>query len=254
MANGDRTLRNWTNREEEILVLAVRELVVNGWKSDNGFRSRYLFKLEDALKQQFPISDIRISPHIHSKIIVWEKIYSSLRDILGRSGVGFNANNDYKIECNDNQWYQIVKNPFFFSRIWRSIVILFLSPVLAFLRKILSFRQLLQNRHSPPIPLYCSLTDRPSAMQRSRRFALSLSPSSSLITNPWSGHGAAPSVGFGQVQPLLGLFPCRCSYRLTARCCQLHRWTAAAGAVQPGKPAALVASPSPVVSEAAPRP
>ncbi|KAG6426833.1 hypothetical protein SASPL_111067 [Salvia splendens] len=104
---------------------------------------------------------------------------------------------------------------------------------------------LLQNRHSPPIPLYCSLTDRSSAMQRcvrrSRRFfalslSLSLSPSSSPITTPWSGHGAAPSVGFGQVQPLLGLFPCRCSYRLTARCCQLHRRTAAAGAVQPGSP------------------
>ncbi|KAG6427125.1 hypothetical protein SASPL_111365 [Salvia splendens] len=66
--------------------------------------------------------------------------------------------------------------------------------------------------------------------------SLSLSPSSSPITTPWSGHGAALSVGFGQVQPLLGLFPCRCSYRLTARCCQLHRRTAAAGAVQPGSP------------------
>ncbi|KAG6394993.1 hypothetical protein SASPL_145584 [Salvia splendens] len=87
----------------------MKDLVLNGWKSENGFWSGYLFQLEDALKQQFPKSNIRIRPHIHSKIIAWKKIYSSLRDILQHRGVGFNAYNDYKIECDDDLWYHIVK-------------------------------------------------------------------------------------------------------------------------------------------------
>ncbi|KAG6400948.1 hypothetical protein SASPL_137793 [Salvia splendens] len=40
MAKGDYTRRSWTDREEETLVLALKELVVNGWKSDNRFRER----------------------------------------------------------------------------------------------------------------------------------------------------------------------------------------------------------------------
>ena len=28
--------RNWTDREEEVLLTTLKELVVQGWKSDNG--------------------------------------------------------------------------------------------------------------------------------------------------------------------------------------------------------------------------
>ncbi|KAG6408417.1 hypothetical protein SASPL_131428 [Salvia splendens] len=40
---------------------------------------------------------------------MWEREYGALSLILGHSGVGFNSNNDYKIECNDEPWAQIVK-------------------------------------------------------------------------------------------------------------------------------------------------
>ncbi|KAL1569523.1 hypothetical protein AAHA92_00994 [Salvia divinorum] len=51
---------------------------------DNGFRSGYLTRAAEVLKKEFPNSGIK-------------------------SGVGFNMNGDYKIDCDDDQWSQIVK-------------------------------------------------------------------------------------------------------------------------------------------------
>ncbi|KAL1540980.1 hypothetical protein AAHA92_25258 [Salvia divinorum] len=38
-----------------------------------------------------------------------KKNYNSLQNILSLNGIGFNAHGDYKIECSDEQWEQIVK-------------------------------------------------------------------------------------------------------------------------------------------------
>ncbi|KAG6392820.1 hypothetical protein SASPL_147047 [Salvia splendens] len=65
---GDRTRRSWSGKEEEILAATMKELVAQGWKSDNGFRSGYLNKIEEALKREFPTSDIKVNPHVQSKI------------------------------------------------------------------------------------------------------------------------------------------------------------------------------------------
>ncbi|KAL1540521.1 hypothetical protein AAHA92_24864 [Salvia divinorum] len=106
---GERTRRSWSDREEETLLSSMKELVALGWKSDNGFRGGYLGKLEEALRAQYPASCIKATPHIVSKITAWKKSYYSLQGILQRSGVGFNLNDDYKIDCDDDQWAQIVK-------------------------------------------------------------------------------------------------------------------------------------------------
>ncbi|KAL1546423.1 hypothetical protein AAHA92_23023 [Salvia divinorum] len=106
---GDRTRRMWTLREEEILAATLLELVARGWKSDNGFRAGYLSKIEDSIRSEFPNSDLKATPHITSKISSWKKSYASLRAILGRSGVGFNTDGDHKIDCDDDQWDQIVQ-------------------------------------------------------------------------------------------------------------------------------------------------
>ncbi|KAG6415957.1 hypothetical protein SASPL_123378 [Salvia splendens] len=105
---GDRSRRIWIAREEEILAASLVELVARGWKSDNGFRSGYLTKIEDNIRAEFPKSDIKGQPHIVSKITAWKKNYTSLRGILSRSGVGFNADGDYKIDINDDQWEQVM--------------------------------------------------------------------------------------------------------------------------------------------------
>lgn len=106
---GDRTRRMWTPREEEILAATLLELVARGWKSDNGFRAGYLTKIEDSLRAEFPNTDLKGTPHITSKISAWKKSYGLLRNILSRSGVGFNTDNEYKIDCSDDQWEQIVQ-------------------------------------------------------------------------------------------------------------------------------------------------
>ncbi|KAL1560056.1 hypothetical protein AAHA92_10321 [Salvia divinorum] len=106
---GDRTRRSWTDREEETLVIALKDIVTIGWKSDNGFRGGYLVKLERAMRSQFPTTDIKATPHIVYKIMAWKKCYGSLSAILNRSGIGFKTKGDYKIDCDDDQWDQIVK-------------------------------------------------------------------------------------------------------------------------------------------------
>ncbi|KAG6387425.1 hypothetical protein SASPL_152612 [Salvia splendens] len=71
-SKGDRTRRSWTDRDEEMLVNWLKELFVTWWKSYNGFRAGYLTKLENAMN-------------------------------------GFNNNNDYKIDCDDDPCEHIVK-------------------------------------------------------------------------------------------------------------------------------------------------
>ena len=107
--NIDRTRRMWSDREEQVLLTSLMELVVHGWKSDNGFRSGYLKKLEDDLHREFPTTDLKASPNITSKLQAWKKSYNSLQHILQLSGVGFNLNGDHKIDCDDEMWRQIVK-------------------------------------------------------------------------------------------------------------------------------------------------
>ncbi|KAG6382419.1 hypothetical protein SASPL_157913 [Salvia splendens] len=101
--------RVWTEREEAILLAALKELAATGWKSDNGFRSGYLTRALEALKREFPKTDIVVHPHIKSKITSWKKNYYSLMQILDRSGVGFNADGEYKIDIDDEQWAQVVQ-------------------------------------------------------------------------------------------------------------------------------------------------
>ncbi|XP_042058375.1 uncharacterized protein LOC121802748 isoform X1 [Salvia splendens] len=107
--NCDRSRRSWSDREEESPIVVMKELVATGWKSDNGFRSGYLKKIEDWLHKEFPTTDLQETPHIQSKITTWKKFYYSLSKMLERSGVGYNDNGDFKISCTDDQWDQIVK-------------------------------------------------------------------------------------------------------------------------------------------------
>ncbi|KAG6385284.1 hypothetical protein SASPL_154116 [Salvia splendens] len=67
--------RCWTEREETILMTAMKELAATGWKSDNGFRSGYLTRALECPE----------------------------------TGVGFNADGDYKIDIDDEQWAQVVE-------------------------------------------------------------------------------------------------------------------------------------------------
>ncbi|XP_057774299.1 uncharacterized protein LOC130996641 [Salvia miltiorrhiza] len=103
------TRRAWSSREEEVLLAALKELVAEGWKSDNGFRAGYLKKLEESIKKIIPTTDLKGMPHINSKITTWKKDYNSLTNMLKITGVGFNVQGTHMIDATDEQWDHIRK-------------------------------------------------------------------------------------------------------------------------------------------------
>lgn len=105
----DRSRRVWNAREEEILMATLKELAAHGWKSDNGFRSGYLVRAREAIKREFPNTDIMPHPHIYSKMTTWKRNYGSLKMMLNYSGIGFNSDGNYRIDADDESWAQFVK-------------------------------------------------------------------------------------------------------------------------------------------------
>ena len=87
----------------------LKDLTANGWKSGNGYRAGYLTRIKEAIKREFPKTNIQPHPHIYSKITTWRRNYGSLKMMLNYSGIGFNSDGQYKIECDDEQWAQFVK-------------------------------------------------------------------------------------------------------------------------------------------------
>ncbi|KAL8502641.1 hypothetical protein ACS0TY_021681 [Phlomoides rotata] len=101
--------RIWIRREEKVLLAALKDLVAKGQKTDNGFRTGYLNKLEDALRKAFPGCDLQATPHITSKITTWRKHYSAIVSAkLLATGVGFNTTT-CQLNCTNDQWDDIVK-------------------------------------------------------------------------------------------------------------------------------------------------
>ncbi|KAL8462598.1 hypothetical protein ACS0TY_033580 [Phlomoides rotata] len=69
---GTTSRRVWTYAKECELMNALNDLVVKGYKCDNGFRSGYLLLLENALVNKFPLCDLKAEPHINSKMHVMD--------------------------------------------------------------------------------------------------------------------------------------------------------------------------------------
>lgn len=88
---------------------ARKEYLLALWKANNGFRSGYTSLVEEAIKREFPNSDLKATPHVYSKLTQWKRNYYSLSKMLERSGVEFNERGDYKLDISNDQWEQIVK-------------------------------------------------------------------------------------------------------------------------------------------------
>ncbi|KAL8541013.1 hypothetical protein ACS0TY_002338 [Phlomoides rotata] len=83
--------RSWSKIEEDALILCLTNLIIEGWKSDNGFKVGFLRELEKGMRKIIPTTDILATPHINSKIHVWKKKYGALSDLLNKSGIGWNS-------------------------------------------------------------------------------------------------------------------------------------------------------------------
>ncbi|KAL8473888.1 hypothetical protein ACS0TY_030664 [Phlomoides rotata] len=107
----DRNRRAWTPIEERVLVDLMKDLVTNGWRSENGFKPRYLQKLEAGMMRMLPGTDIRVVPHITSRITIWKKFHGSLQTMLtSNSGINFTAT--HMIDYHNDTWARIVKEVF----------------------------------------------------------------------------------------------------------------------------------------------
>ncbi|PIN04928.1 hypothetical protein CDL12_22535 [Handroanthus impetiginosus] len=99
----DSKRRIWTVKEEEALIVALKDAVAAGWKCKNGFHTGYLGVLERHMLTTFPRTNIRTDPHIHSKIHIWKKNHASLVSMMSRSGFGWNKSTNMII-VEDSIW------------------------------------------------------------------------------------------------------------------------------------------------------
>ncbi|KAL8502886.1 hypothetical protein ACS0TY_021852 [Phlomoides rotata] len=83
--------RSWSKIEEDALILYLTNVVLEGWKSENGFKAGFQCELEKGMRKIIPSTDIVANPHINSKIHVWKKEYGALSDLLSKSGIGWNS-------------------------------------------------------------------------------------------------------------------------------------------------------------------
>lgn len=101
--------RVWSEEEDAVLLSSLKELCVQGWEYDNAFRAGYVNKLQGYMKKAFPDANIKVTPHITSKLTSWKQTYYTLMGILNLSGVGFNLNGDYKIDCDNVKWEDAIR-------------------------------------------------------------------------------------------------------------------------------------------------
>ncbi|GER56190.1 DNA-directed RNA polymerase subunit beta' [Striga asiatica] len=112
--------RTWSRREESALIDILKDMVIEGWKADNGFRQGYNFEIEKRLKLKIPDCTLQAEPHISSKIHVWMKNYRSVALIKGTSGFGWSELTK-NFSCDDKVWTQWVKVNYDTHSSWDSL-------------------------------------------------------------------------------------------------------------------------------------
>ncbi|KAL8534347.1 hypothetical protein ACS0TY_010383 [Phlomoides rotata] len=90
-AKVSRGRRSWSKIEEDALILCLTNVVLEGWKSENGFKAGFQRELEKGMRKIIPSMDLVANPHINSKIHVWKMEYGALSDLLSKSGIGWNS-------------------------------------------------------------------------------------------------------------------------------------------------------------------
>lgn len=85
-----RNKRYWTAQEDEVLLQSLLEISHNPrWKSENGFKSGYMNRLEAMLIEKMPGCDLKAEPHIESRLKHWSEKYCAIAEMLGTSGFGW---------------------------------------------------------------------------------------------------------------------------------------------------------------------
>uniref|UniRef100_A0A803M7U8 Myb/SANT-like domain-containing protein n=1 Tax=Chenopodium quinoa TaxID=63459 RepID=A0A803M7U8_CHEQI len=84
--------RFWTFEEDTVLIKYLHELSIDPkWKSESGFKSGYMNKLEEMIKYVLPNCGLKADPHIESRIKHWTEKYSAMAEMLSTSGFGWDS-------------------------------------------------------------------------------------------------------------------------------------------------------------------
>uniref|UniRef100_A0A803N0B5 Myb/SANT-like domain-containing protein n=1 Tax=Chenopodium quinoa TaxID=63459 RepID=A0A803N0B5_CHEQI len=84
--------RFWTFEEDTVLIKYLHELSLDPkWKSESGFKSGYMNKLEEMIKFVLPNCGLKADPHIESRIKHWAEKYSAMAEMLSTSGFGWDS-------------------------------------------------------------------------------------------------------------------------------------------------------------------
>ncbi|CAL5382364.1 unnamed protein product [Camellia sinensis] len=109
-SSSSRGRRVWTPKECDVLIRAMRDLFSEKWKADNGqFRAGFYSELEKLIILAFPGTDLRVSPHIESKIKFWRRQYNLITDMLRLSGFGWDDTDKMILVDSEQVWQNYVK-------------------------------------------------------------------------------------------------------------------------------------------------
>ncbi|XVF70030.1 hypothetical protein PTKIN_Ptkin11bG0128500 [Pterospermum kingtungense] len=105
-----RSTHQWTASEDAVLVQCLLELVNQGWSKDNGFKSGYLQQLEKWMASKIPNCQIKVDPHIKSRMKTLKTQYREMADMLGHAASGFGWNDVNKcVTCDLDVWTEWLK-------------------------------------------------------------------------------------------------------------------------------------------------
>ena len=112
-ANDDatpRTRRVWTTKECDVLIRCMMDKFCDKWKAETGqFRAGFFNEVEKALIMALPGTDLRVNPHIDSKIKHWRKQYNLITDMGRLSGFGWDDQQKMVTVDSDEVWNTYVK-------------------------------------------------------------------------------------------------------------------------------------------------
>ena len=90
-SNRTRNRRIWSREEKDVLQTILEDVVAHGQHCDtSSFKSDIISMIERQLIEMSPQSNLRVNPHIESKLKMWKKHYSIVYDMLNKSGFGWN--------------------------------------------------------------------------------------------------------------------------------------------------------------------
>ncbi|KAL8541311.1 hypothetical protein ACS0TY_002529 [Phlomoides rotata] len=101
--------RIWTLKEEYMLAHALEKIIMDSWKTENGFKNGYLKQLEKDIKKLDPQTDLRSEPHISSRVHAWKRNHAIIAAIIDKSGMSWDSTKCQIIVENEDLLFDYIK-------------------------------------------------------------------------------------------------------------------------------------------------